>query len=94
MSQLVTINSITSGESPYDIWICDSCIGTCIYQTTISTTPYSFTLPEIYETYPTFVIKIIDDNGCSYCETGSTVYKQFQIGDFFEFQNNDMYDFQ
>jgi hypothetical protein len=94
MSYQVTINSITSGTSPYNIWICDTCFGTCVYHDTITTTPYSFTLPSVYETYPSYVIKIIDDVGCVYCETSSASYKQFEDGDYFEFQDGDEYQFQ
>jgi hypothetical protein len=94
MSYQVTINSITSGTSPYNIWICDTCFGTCTYLDTITTTPYSFTLPSVYETYPTYVIKLIDGNGCVYCETASASYKQFEDGDYFDFQDGDDFQFQ
>ena len=49
----ITINNI-SGASPYDVWVCDDCTtaGTCQYIDTITTVPYSFTLPTIFETYP------------------------------------------
>ena len=95
MSVLVTINSITSGTAPYDIWVCDDCStgAICQYIATIPTVPYSFTLPAIFETYPTYVIKIIDDNGCVYCNE-QCYYKQFQDGDCFEFMDNTPYDFQ
>ena len=75
----VTINTITSGTSPFDIWVCDTCYGTCQYIDTITTTPYSFTLPAVYETYLSYVVKLIDDNGCVYCDT--VYYKQFQNSD-------------
>lgn len=94
MPYQVTISSVVSGASPYDIWICDTCLGTCIYQTTITTTPYTFTLPELYETYPSYVIKLIDDNGCTYCETASVTYKQFETGEYFEFQGGEEFQFQ
>jgi hypothetical protein len=66
---VATINTIVSGVSPYNVWVCDECYGTCQYIGTITTTPYSFTLPESYETYSTYVIKITDNNGCVYCDT-------------------------
>ena len=93
MATIVTINSVTSGASPYDIWVCDTCYGTCQYINTTSTIPYSFTLPPIYETYPSYVIKIIDDNGCVYCGT-EILYKQFQNSELFEFMDGTPYEFQ
>jgi len=95
MPILVTINTITSGASPYDVWVCDDCTtaGTCQYINTITTVPYSFTLPTIFETYPTYVIKIIDNNGCIYC-SDQCFSKQFQNGDCMEFMDGVYYDFQ
>lgn len=95
MSTLVTINSITSGTSPYDIWVCDTCSasGTCQYIATTSSIPYSFTLPTIFTTYSTYVVKIIDSNGCEYC-TDFCGYKLFQDGECFEFMDGTPYEFQ
>jgi hypothetical protein len=93
MATIVTINSVTSGTSPYDIWVCDTCYGTCQYIDTTNTIPYSFTLPTSYETYPSYVIKIIDDNGCVYCDT-EILYKQFQNSELFEFMDGTPYQFQ
>lgn len=95
MATIVTINSVTSGTSPYDIWVCDTCYGTCQYVDTVSgsTLPYSFTLPAIYETYSSYVVKIIDDNGCVYCDN-EIFYKQFQNSDLFEFMDGVPYEFQ
>jgi hypothetical protein len=94
MAYQITINSITSGTSPYDVWICNSCSGTCVYVDTTNTIPYSFTLPTVYETYPTYVVKIIDSNNCVYCEVASTTYKQFEDGEYFEFQDGEEYQFE
>lgn len=65
----VTVSSIVSGTSPYNVWVCDSCdIGaTCQYINSFSTSAYTFTLPTIYESYSTYYVKVIDSNGCSYC---------------------------
>jgi hypothetical protein len=93
MATIVTINSVTSGTSPYDIWVCDTCYGTCQYINTTSTIPYTFTLPAIYETYGSYVVKIIDDNGCVYCDS-EIFYKQFQNSDLFEFMDGVPYEFQ
>jgi hypothetical protein len=94
MAIQVTINSITSGTSPYNVWVCDTCFGTCQYIDTITTLPYNFSLPSVYETYSSYVIKIIDNNGCIYCETASVLGKQFEDGDYFEFMDGEEFDFQ
>jgi hypothetical protein len=94
MATTVTINSITSGTSPYNVWVCDTCFGTCQYIDTFTTLPYSFTLPSVYETYPTYVVKIIDANNCTFCETLSVSDKLFQDGLIFEFQDGEEYKFQ
>ena len=92
METLISIDSTISGTSPYDIWVCDTCYGTCQYIDTITTTPYTFILPSVYETYSSYVIKLIDDNGCVYCESNS-YNKQFQNSDLFEFMDGTPYDF-
>lgn len=95
MSVQITLNTITGGTSPYDIWVCDQCgtAGTCQYIATTSTIPYSFILPAVFETYLTYVVKIIDSNGCVYCNT-KCGYKLFQDEDCFEFMDGTPYEFQ
>ena len=95
MAIQITINSVTSGQSPYNLYVCDLCNGgTCQYIATTSTIPYTFTLPTIFETYPSYVVKIEDSNGCTYCETSGTYAKQFQDGDYFEFMDGGEYLFE
>jgi hypothetical protein len=95
MAKTVTINTISSGTQPYNIWVCDTCYGTCQYINTISasTLPYSFTLPTIYESYPAYVVKIIDNNGCVYCGNFSS-FKQFEDGIVFNFMDGNVYEFE
>lgn len=64
MGQVVGINGLT-GASDFDVWICDDVTSgaTCLYITTISGSPYNFTLPSQYEN-TTFCVKIVDSNGC------------------------------
>ena len=95
MATIITINTIISGTSPYDVWVCDQCgvLGTCQYINTIYSVPYSFTLPISFESMNTYVVKIIDSNGCEYCFKDCD-YKQFQDGECFEFMDGDQYDFQ
>jgi hypothetical protein len=95
MAIQITINSVTSGQSPYNLYVCDLCNGgTCQYIATTSTIPYTFTLPTIFETYSSYAVKIEDANGCSYCETSGPSAKQFQDGQYFEFMDGSEYGFQ
>jgi hypothetical protein len=63
MAVKVTINSIT-GQSPYDIYICQSGGTNCFYISTISITPYVFDIPAPYNTSSSYMLKIIDTNNC------------------------------
>jgi len=64
MAVQVTINSIT-GQSPYDIYICQSNGSGCFYVTTITTTPYVFDIPSPYDTSSSYMLKVVDDNNCT-----------------------------
>lgn len=64
MAIQVTISSIT-GESPYDIYICQTGGTSCFYMTTISSVPYIFDIPSPYNTSDAYMLKIIDNNGCT-----------------------------
>jgi hypothetical protein len=69
MPTTITINGVT-GSSPYDVYLCDDPITTCIYiETIISTSlPYSFDVPNIMESQSNFNVKIVDNNDCSVIE--------------------------
>jgi hypothetical protein len=58
----VGINGIT-GQSPYDIYVCQSNINDCIYINTISGTTYSFDLPKPFDNNVQYILKVIDNNG-------------------------------
>jgi hypothetical protein len=58
----VNIFGIT-GQSPYDIYICQSDVNNCIYINTISGTTYSFDLPKPMDNSLQYIIKVIDNNG-------------------------------
>lgn len=60
----ITINNIT-GSSPYDIYICDDPVTTCIYVNTISSLPYQFEVPSVMSTNTIFNLKVVDNNGCT-----------------------------
>lgn len=63
MSIQVNINSIT-GQTPFDIYICQSDGFDCFYMETITSAPYSFFIPSPYDKSYSYMLKIIDDNGC------------------------------
>ena len=60
----ITINNL-SGSSPYDIYLCDNPITTCIYIDTISSVPYQFTVPNLMINFNSFNLKMVDNNGCT-----------------------------
>jgi hypothetical protein len=66
----ITINNVT-GAQPFDIYVCDSPITTCIYVSTINTVdlPYSFNIPVIYDSLTQFVVKVVDNNDCIVTDT-------------------------
>lgn len=64
MAVQVTINSIT-GQSPYDIYICQTNGTGCFYITTIETLPYQFDIPQPYDTLPNYLLKVVDANNCT-----------------------------
>jgi hypothetical protein len=64
MAVQVTINSIT-GQSPFDIYICQSNGTGCFYISTITSTPYVFDIPEPYNSETSYQLKVIDSNNCT-----------------------------
>ena len=64
MAVQVTINSIT-GQSPYEIYICQSDGSGCFYVTTITTTPYVFDIPSPYDTSSSYMLKVVDAFNCT-----------------------------
>jgi len=64
MAVQVTISSIT-GQSPYDVYICQSSGSGCFYITTITTTPYVFDIPSPYDTSSSYMLKVVDANNCT-----------------------------
>lgn len=66
----VSINSIT-GTSPYDVYICQSDGTGCFYISTINTLPYTFDIPEPYDTSSSYLLKVVDSNDCIISGLGS-----------------------
>ena len=64
MGKEIFITGIT-GDSPYNIYLCQIDGSSCIYIDTISTTTYNFIVPPPYDTAEYFTLKVVDANGCS-----------------------------
>lgn len=69
MGVSVIINNLI-GVSPFDIYICQTDGTGCFYISTILTAPYTFQIPSPYDTSTSYIVKAIDNSGCSI--TGST----------------------
>jgi len=70
MSIQVDINAIT-GQSPYDVYICQSGGTDCFYIDRITTIPYSFIVPSPYDKSYSYMLKIIDGNNSTISGTSS-----------------------
>ena len=57
----VKIFGIT-GQSPFDVYVCQPTIDDCIYINTISETTYSFDLPKPMNNGLQYIIKVNDNN--------------------------------
>ena len=62
MSQQVTITSVTA-NTPVDVYYCNSFSASCVSVGTVSTFPFTFSVPPPYD-QTNIVIKIEDNNGC------------------------------
>ncbi len=91
----ITIDSIT-GASPYDIYICDNPITTCVYIDTISgsSIPYTFLVPTYLEGLVNFNLKVVDNNDCEIITPFAGNPKQYEDDIFFHFMGGVLYDFQ
>lgn len=59
----VTISDIT-GQTPFDVYICQSDGTGCIWISRIDSAPYTFNIPKPYDVYNSYMLKIIDNVGC------------------------------
>lgn len=75
MAVQVTINDI-SGQTPYDIYVCQVDGSGCFYISTItdSSLPYVFDIPVPYDTSANYMIKAIDANNCIISGTSNVSY--------------------
>lgn len=59
----ITINAVT-GQSPYNVYICQSNGTGCFYVDTTATIPFTFNIPSPYDTATAYMLKLIDANNC------------------------------
>ena len=66
----ITINDI-SGQTPFDVYVCDTGYTTCIYVSTIASgdLPYVFEIPQVYSSLTEFIVKVVDKNKCVVTDT-------------------------
>jgi len=76
MPNYITIDSIT-GQSPYNIYLCDVSFANCIYMNTITDLdiPYTFEAPPLYDNTSSIVIRSVDTNNCVTENYVNTKYK-------------------
>jgi len=64
----VNINSL-SGQSPFNVYLCDNPITSCVYIDTVTSAPFSFGIPDIFNGQTTFNLKITTGSGCEIFQT-------------------------
>lgn len=96
MSNILVINSIT-GASPFDLYVCDATITYCFTAGTITTLPYTLTIPPPLDSTTPIILKIIDANNCEriYLLNCQEIYgKEFENFPIFLFQDASIFLFQ
>lgn len=64
----VNITNIT-GQTPFDIYICQGDGTGCIYMKRINTTSDTFTIPAAFGVSTSYLLKIVDGNNCTISES-------------------------
>ena len=61
----ITINDI-SGSTPFDVYVCDTGMTSCVYVSTINSgdLPYTFEVPIIYANSTELNLRVIDNDEC------------------------------
>jgi hypothetical protein len=70
MALTITISAVT-GVTPYDVYICQEDGTGCFFIDEISSVPYTFDIPAPYDTSLSYMIKIVDSEGCIITATQS-----------------------
>jgi hypothetical protein len=59
----VVINGL-SGQSPFNVYLCDNPTTSCIYINTITGGTFNFEIPDIFNGQTSFNLRITTNNGC------------------------------
>jgi len=66
MPTTITVN--ITGVTPYQVYLCDEPITTCVYIGQTSTSPYVFDVPFPLDEQVSYNVKVIDNQGCEKIE--------------------------
>lgn len=72
---IIEITGVTSGQSPYDVYICDPTNTSCFYVSGSTNIPPSiiFNTEDYFPNETVLYLKTIDTNGCIHTEMVSCV---------------------
>jgi hypothetical protein len=71
----IVISGVT-GQSPFNVYVCDDLLTNCSWVSTFTSIPFSFELPMLYLGETNFAVKLIDFNGCSVIKYSGTTYAE------------------
>lgn len=93
---LITITGITSGSSPYNIYICDSNNTACFYVSGVTSIPPSVVIDtdNFFPNAPAVYLKILDGTLCEKLYLLECGVYLFQNGNVFIFMDGDINVFQ
>jgi len=89
MPNILQINSIT-GASPFNLYVCDATVTYCFTAGTVTTLPYTLTIPPPLDSTTPIILKVIDANNCEimYLLECEQIYgKEFEDFPIFLFQD-------
>lgn len=93
---IINISGVTSGQAPYDVYICDETNTSCFYVSGLTNIPPSvvFDTEDYFPFEEVLNVKIIDTNGCVHYQNIFCGQKIFQDTDLFIFMDGNNYMFQ
>jgi len=93
---LIEVTGVTSGQAPYDVFICDVTNTSCFYVsgTTFIPPTVSFNTEYYFPYENNLNVKIIDTNGCIHYQSLICGQKIFQDGNLFIFMDGNNYMFE
>jgi hypothetical protein len=88
MSQILTISGVTGGVPPLTFFICDQNGNNCSY---LGNSGGTYTASTFYMTATSFLIKVVDSNGCLTLKTVDCPFDTYAIltEDGFDLQTED-----